>query len=63
MSTSQQAQVLARLCPHLGIGEENSLTAIQSGIKSSPFFVESDIQWHNNDLYLGNPPTVAILLI
>ncbi len=59
MSNTQQEQVLARLCPHRGIGQENSLDAIGAGIKTSPLFVEFDIQWNNNNLYLGHPPVVG----
>lgn len=59
MPTSRHSQVLAKLCPHRGIGVENSLAAIQSGITANPLFVEFDIQWHNNDLYLGHPPEVG----
>lgn len=59
MPTGQYDKVLAKLCPHRGIGEENSLDAIRSGIQASPFLVEFDVQWYNDDLYLGHPPEVG----
>lgn len=56
---AQKEIVYSKLCHHRGIGEENSLSAIKRGIRSSPFMVEFDIQWDKNDLYLGHPPEIT----
>lgn len=44
------------LCPHRGIGEENSLSAIENAIKTKPFMVEFDIQQIDDTFFLGHPP-------
>lgn len=45
-----------RICPHRGIGQENTLEAIQEGLKTEPFLLEFDVQMHDYDLFLGHPP-------
>jgi hypothetical protein len=47
-----------RLCPHRGIGEENTLTSIYAGIQRRPFMVEFDVQLHDHKLHLGHPPVL-----
>lgn len=56
---TQKDFVYSKLCPHRGIGDENTLLAIKNGIKSSPFMVEFDVQWNDNDLFLGHPPVIT----
>ena len=56
MNANATQEFTRRLCPHRGIGKENSLTAIESGIHTKPYFVEFDVQWHHAALYLGHPP-------
>jgi glycerophosphoryl diester phosphodiesterase len=46
----------SRLCPHRGIGKENTMQSIVAGISSMPFMVEFDVQLHSGTLYLGHPP-------
>jgi glycerophosphoryl diester phosphodiesterase len=45
-----------RFCPHRGIGEENTLASITAGVRTQPFLVEFDVQWINDNHYLGHPP-------
>jgi glycerophosphoryl diester phosphodiesterase len=47
-----------RLCPHRGVGIENTLEAIKSAIKLNPFLVEFDIQEYKHRLFLGHPPKI-----
>jgi hypothetical protein len=44
------------LCPHRGEGIENTLLAIEKGLKKSPFLLEFDVQLYNGELHLGHPP-------
>lgn len=54
-------QILAKaICPHRGIGDENSLIAIRSAVKNKPFMVEFDVQNIGGKLYLGHPPLVNL---
>lgn len=46
------------ICPHRGLGKENSLVAIKSAIDTNPFMVEFDIQNVNGTFYLGHPPKI-----
>jgi len=47
-----------RLCPHRGIGEDNTLEGIEKGLELKPFLLEFDIQSYGNELHLGHPPKV-----
>ena len=58
MGTNDGEEFAKRLCPHRGIGGEDTLAAIQQGISVKPFLVEFDVQWYDDDLYLGHPPGV-----
>ncbi len=60
MTLDYNHEFTARLCPHRGIGKENTLESIRSGIQLNPFLVEFDIQYFKNDLYLGHPPDLNI---
>lgn len=44
------------LCPHRGVGGENTLEAIKSGLLLNPFLLEFDVHCFNKELYLGHPP-------
>lgn len=59
MIFTKKSKVMAKVCYHRGIGRENSLEAISSAIKTSPFLVEFDVQVWNNTLYLGHPPELG----
>lgn len=56
MTPDYNSEFAARLCPHRGIGKENTLQGIRSGIELNPFFVEFDVQYFKNALHLGHPP-------
>ncbi|MDQ2973200.1 MAG: hypothetical protein M3Q79_01815 [bacterium] len=58
MHADTTAEFARRLCPHRGIGKENTLAAISSSIEIKPFFVEFDVQWDGKDLCLGHPPLI-----
>lgn len=47
-----------RLCPHRGIGQDNTLEGIELGLKLKPFMLEFDIQLYDSKLHLGHPPQV-----
>ncbi len=49
----------ARLCPHRGVGKENTIESIASGIALKPFMVEFDVHEFDNALYLGHPPVIS----
>ena len=51
-----QKLLTSRLCPHRGKGEENTVRGITAAIADKPFMVEFDVQWFQNNLYLGHPP-------
>ncbi len=51
--------LLERICPHRGIGDENTLAAIENGLLLQPFLLEFDVQYHHQNLYLGHPPGMA----
>ncbi len=52
-------QVLSEvLCPHRGLGDENSLKSIRSAIETRPTMVEFDIQNLNGTYFLGHPPKI-----
>lgn len=59
MSFKDVEEFKKRLCPHRGAGIENTLSTVQSGIGLKPFFVEFDVQWHGDGLYLGHPPDMS----
>lgn len=52
-------EVLAKICHHRGIGQENSLKSISTAIAVSPFLVEFDVQWSDDELRLGHPPELS----
>jgi hypothetical protein len=54
-SVSAGKLISNRICPHRGKGDENTLKAITAGIADMPFMVEFDVQWIDDDLYLGHP--------
>jgi len=47
-----------RLCPHRGVGQENTIASIRQGIAKNPFMVEFDTQYYDGNLYLGHPPNL-----
>lgn len=46
------------ICPHRGLGVENSLEAIKAAVNTRPFMVEFDVQNVGGVLYLGHPPEI-----
>ncbi len=58
MISNYRQEFAARLCPHRGVGEENTLASIGSGIATEPFMAEFDVQWSDSNLYLGHPPKI-----
>jgi hypothetical protein len=53
-----QKKFISRLCPHRGIGKENTLESIEAAISIHPFMVEFDVQLYRKSLHLGHPPDV-----
>jgi len=53
-----QEEFVKRLCPHRGIGEDNTLGGIERGLELKPFLLEFDIQHYDHELHLGHPPEV-----
>ena len=58
MTSEKQKTLNYRLCPHRGIGKENTLDSIQAGIAGIPLMVEFDVQLYRNKLHLGHPPDI-----
>ncbi|MDQ2972864.1 MAG: hypothetical protein M3Q79_00060 [bacterium] len=56
MTLEYSQEFTARLCPHRGAGQDNTLESIKSGIDLNPLFVEFDTQYFKNKLHLGHPP-------
>lgn len=56
--TKTQIEFSKRLCPHRGIGQENTLASIKTAIAAQPFMVEFDVQMYRHKLHLGHPPAI-----
>lgn len=50
--------LLDRIYPHRGVGDENTLTSLENGLLLQPEFLEFDVQYHHQNLYLGHPPSL-----
>ena len=61
MATSAKDKLIKSICPHRGLGEENSLLSISSGLLKHPFFLEFDIRYYDGQVLLGHPPHVGKL--
>jgi hypothetical protein len=48
-----------RVCPHRGVGEENTYIGIKIAVERRPFMVEFDGALSEDELYLGHPPIMS----
>lgn len=58
MNAISNNQLAKRICPHRGIGLENTIPAIVTAVEQAPFLVEFDVQYSDGQLYLGHPPVI-----
>lgn len=58
IDSEMNKEFINRLCPHRGIGSENTLTGIKKALVTKPYMVEFDVQLKSHSLHLGHPPAL-----